>query len=280
MGRNTNPSFISLQGFGDYSSKVVRFSLLDFSLDTVEVLDLSLLSNELKGFAGGFSYGAYAVFVPYQNGMTEVNFRGRNQFSILTRVDMNNFAVGGIKTLDIAKVFRKNTPDYPDSLLRGFAGGFASGSFMYLVPHFNGMWHGKMVRIDTRDFDVLSDLQMSGQSTDIVTGFKGVQEVDLEKFHGSLVGFSGGFIRQRPPPVEAFYRQNLVQFNYATNLDVGTYLAQLEEASGKKVDNDVMPDGGSAREGEEVEAGAREGEEEGVLEGGVNKDEEGGSRRK
>jgi hypothetical protein len=79
--------------------------------------------------------------------------------------------------------------------------------------------------------------------------------------------------------VEAFYRQNLVQFNYATNLDVGTYLAQLEEASGKKVDNDVMPDGGSARE-EEVEAGAREGEEEGVLEGGVNKDEEGGSRRK
>ena len=111
------------KGHGDYNSKVVRFSLLDFSLDSVEILDLGPKSDELKGFGGGFSYGSYAVFVPYQNGMTDVNFRARNQFSILTRVDMNNFDISGIKTLDVSRVFRKNTPDFPDENLRGFTGG-------------------------------------------------------------------------------------------------------------------------------------------------------------
>jgi len=254
------------KGFGDYASKVVRFSLLDFSVDSVEVLDLAQKDDQLMGFAGGFSYGTHVVFVPYQNGRQDVNFRQRNQFSILTRVDMNNFDVSGIKTMDVAKIYRKNTPDYPDNNLRGFVSGFPSGSFIYLVPHFNGMWHGKMVRVDMRDFDILSDLQISGESTDLVTGYKGVQELDMGKYYSGLVGFSGGFVRQRPPPVDSFYRVNEKIFNYATGLDKDAL------TKGVAVQN-IMPEGGSAREGEgELDAEGRVGGEGGDSGG------EGGTR--
>ena len=46
--------------------KVARFSLQGFS--TVAVLDLTTKDAALKGFAGGFTDGAYGYVVPYSNG--------------------------------------------------------------------------------------------------------------------------------------------------------------------------------------------------------------------
>lgn len=207
------------KGFGDYSSKLVRFDLLNFNFDGIEVLDLAGKSDELKGYVTGFAYETYAVLVPYQNGRSDVNYRARNQFAKLTRVDFNDFTANGILTLDVSMVSRKNTPDQPDKDLRGFVGGFCAGSFMYLVPNFNGVWYGKIVRVDMRDFDVIAAAQAAGEATDFTTGFKGVQAVDLQRFNTKLAGFSGGFLRLRPPPIEKFYEANLDIFTYATGLD-------------------------------------------------------------
>mmetsp|Transcript_7459 Transcript_7459/g.15500 ORF Transcript_7459/g.15500 Transcript_7459/m.15500 type:complete len:814 (-) Transcript_7459:52-2493(-) len=207
------------KGFNDYASKVVRFDLIEFTADRVEVLDLASKNDQLKGFVTGFAYDHHAYFVPYQNGRSDVNYRQRNQHSLLTRVDLNDFTPNGIKTLDVSTVTRKNTPSFPDNNLRGFVNGFCAGSFMYLVPHFNGLWYGKVVRIDARDFDALVDAQAAGNSTDLRTPYKGVQEVDLQRFSAGLAGFSGGFIRLRPIPDEKFFEVNRAVFNYATGLD-------------------------------------------------------------
>lgn len=142
-----------------------------------------------------------------------------SQHAALTRVDLNDFTLNGIKYLDVSTVTRKNTPSYPDNDLRGFVNGFCAGSFMYLIPHFNGLWYGKVVRVDARDFDSLADAQAAGVSTDIQSPYKGVQEVDLQKFSDRLAGFSGGFVRLRPAPDESFFVVNRAAFNYATGLD-------------------------------------------------------------
>ncbi|GMH80028.1 hypothetical protein TL16_g08370 [Triparma laevis f. inornata] len=240
------------KGFGDYASKLVRFDLLDFGLGGIEVLDLAEKSDQLKGFVTGFAYETYAVLVPYQNGRSDVNYRARNQFAKLTRVNFNDFTVNGILTLDVSSVSRKNTPDQPDNDLRGFVGGFCAGSFMYLVPNFNGLWYGKMVRVDMRDYDVIATAQEAGESTDFTTGFKGVQEVDLQRFNSGLAGFSGGFLRLRPPPIEKFYQANYDIFTYATGLDrlepKGLVFSGLGEVVGEvgEVEEEapeIMPDG-------------------------------------
>lgn len=257
------------KGFGDYSSKVVRFSLVNFVPEEVEVLDLRKKNDQLMGFTGGFSYATYAVFVPYQNGRSDVNFRSRSQFGTITRVNMNDFTVNGIKTLDVTSVYRKNTPDFPDRDLRGFVSGFCAGSFMFLVPLFNGVWHGKMARIDMRDFDMLADAQEAGQSTDFVTGFKGVQELDLQNFHEGLAGFSGGFIRKRPSPSEDFYDRYRLRFIYASGMNKDqSLLVHVLKSVESDSQGAVMPEGGSQRSGEEesIEEGSLPETSEGKLE--------------
>lgn len=109
--------------FGTFHGRVVRFDLTDFSLDSVEVLVATDKDPSLRGFVGGFAYGTYAVFVPYQNGRQDENPRMRKQFGKVMRVDINDFSLNGIKVLDVSTVFRKNSPDYPDANLRGFNDG-------------------------------------------------------------------------------------------------------------------------------------------------------------
>ena len=41
-----------------------------------------------------------------------------------------------------------------DAALKGFSGGFASGGYGYLVPHFNGRSFGKLVRVNLDYFGV------------------------------------------------------------------------------------------------------------------------------
>jgi len=221
-------------GMRKFFGKVVRFDLFDFSLEKVEVLDLTGVNSELRGFLGGFSFDHYAFFVPYQNGRSDVNDRGRSQFSKVVRVDLNDFSPNSVIYVDVSTAYRKNLPDTPDASLRGFNQGFVAGRFLYLIPHFNGIWFGKICRVDLYDFELYADLQLRGESTKLETGYKGVQELDLSRFSDDLKGFSGATLRLRPPPgkrwvaeseEKAFGYQefniNFLMGNSAKSVDVG-----------------------------------------------------------
>lgn len=132
-------------GWQGFFSKVVKVDLDDFS--TVEILDLSHKDQSLRGFMGGFAYGKYAMLVPYSNGRVETNWQvgagrdsrsiyplcqdvqssnssriscphrptfrhrrllqGRAEFGTVVRVDVNDFRLETIKTLDLTTVKRQ-----------------------------------------------------------------------------------------------------------------------------------------------------------------------------
>ena len=244
-------------GFTQFYGKVTRFPLDDFSLDKVQVLDLTLHDQDLMGFVGGFAYDHYAVLVPYQNGRKDVNPRMRNQFGKVTRIDINDFTSTGIKTLDVTTCFRKNTPDFPDANLRGFNDGFVSGDFMFLLPHFNGVWFGKIVRLDLRDFDVLADRQKLGQTTDFKTGFRGVQNLDLERFDDALVGFSGYFLRTRPCPPKQFFENTRNMFMLTTGMVPKGTVFEDETKMGLEGKDGEEAEGLEGKEVGEAEEGVR-----------------------
>jgi hypothetical protein len=123
----------------------------------VQSLDLMAVDSDLRGFAGGFSDGRYGYFVP--------NFQGN--FGKVARVDLQNFAAGGVTELDLTTV---------DGDLKGFAGGFSDGRYGYFVPNHNGSYFGKVARVDLQNF---------------VSG--GVTVLDLTTVDSDLKGFHGGF---------------------------------------------------------------------------------------
>ena len=53
-------------------------------------------------------------------------------------------------------------PSIPDPGLRGYLNGFVMGDYLYLVPHFNQNFYGKLTRVDMRDFTWLVELQQVG----------------------------------------------------------------------------------------------------------------------
>jgi hypothetical protein len=110
---------------GVRSGKVARVDLQNFTTVGVTVLDLTAVDSDLKGFIGGFSDGRYAYFVPYSNG----SYIGK-----AARVDLQNFAAGGVAEVDLAAL---------DGNLKGFAGGFSDGRYGYFVPYA----YGKVARI-------------------------------------------------------------------------------------------------------------------------------------
>ena len=92
-------------------------------------LNLASTDADLKGFVGGFTDGRYGYFVPYSNGA---------YFGKVARVDLNNFAAGGITVLNLAST---------DADLKGFNGGFTDGRYGYFVPYYNGAVFGKVARV-------------------------------------------------------------------------------------------------------------------------------------
>jgi hypothetical protein len=122
-------------------------------------LDLSLVSSDLEGFYGGFTDGRYGYFVPNYGGSV---LRGK-----VARIDLQNFATGGVATLDLATI---------DSGLKGFAGGFTDGRYGYFVPWENGSRSGKVGRVDLQNFAP-----------------SGVITLDLAAVDSGLKGFDGGF---------------------------------------------------------------------------------------
>ena len=95
-------------------------------------LNLASTDADLKGFVGGFTDGRYGYFVPYSNGA---------YFGKVARVDLNNFAAGGITVLNLAST----DADLAD--LKGFNGGFTDGRYGYFVPYYNGAVFGKVARV-------------------------------------------------------------------------------------------------------------------------------------
>ena len=50
------------------SRRQVRFPLHDFTAGAVEVLELTLVDPDLKGFYGGYATGGHGYLIPYHNG--------------------------------------------------------------------------------------------------------------------------------------------------------------------------------------------------------------------
>lgn len=88
----------------------------------INVLDLSRVSTELKGFSSIFSAGKYIFLVPFRNKYEPKN--GQRGHGNVVRIDMNNFSIEGIEFLDLASTTRSQIPSFADINLRGFSTGF------------------------------------------------------------------------------------------------------------------------------------------------------------
>jgi len=154
------------------------------------------------------TWGNYGVLVPYRNDL-DTNYNARKQHGMLVRFNLTVFDAENLEVLDLTSISRKQIPSDYDRELRGYLNGFAWGTYVYLVPHFNSGFQGKFTRIDMRDFEELAANQKAGLATDIVTNpvanrgqyfglyfglqYDGVQYIDLQESDPMLVGFSGGF---------------------------------------------------------------------------------------
>mmetsp|Transcript_7863 Transcript_7863/g.11718 ORF Transcript_7863/g.11718 Transcript_7863/m.11718 type:complete len:668 (+) Transcript_7863:194-2197(+) len=181
-------------GAHTYSYKLVRINLgvvdiihaMDEALsqqgghirDIIDVLDLTQKDPSLAGFSGIFTAGKYLYLVPWRSSHEAYN--GQRGHGLIPRVDMNIFDAAGIDVLEMPTYTRSQIPSFPDSDLRGFSGGFASGSYGVLIPFFNGIFSGKVGRLNILDWN-------------------NVQEVDLtvdRNLPGILKGFRGGFVSE------------------------------------------------------------------------------------
>jgi hypothetical protein len=143
----------------------------------VNTLNLSMVNTQLKGYSGLFTAGQYLFLVPYRNAYEPQN--GQRGHGLAVRLNMNDFSPTGISILDMPSTTRNQIPSFPDTQLRGFSFGFASGLYAFMVPFFNADFHGKIGR-----FQLLSTL-----STD-------VQELCLtfdRKRPNLYKGYRGGF---------------------------------------------------------------------------------------
>jgi len=204
------------EGSHGFFGKVVRIDLEDFQ--TVKVLDLTQYDDRLVGFIGGASWANYGLLIPYRNDNADNN-NGRSQHGLIVRFEMSAFDIDHIEFMNLPTMARKQVPSIPDPGLRGYLNGFVMGDYLYLVPHFNQNFYGKLTRVDMRDFTWLVELQqedvaaglkqdelLASTATDVITfpnmdtggvyegiQYDGVQYIDLQATDQDLAGFSGGF---------------------------------------------------------------------------------------
>jgi hypothetical protein len=133
-----------------------RVDLQNFTSSGVTFLDLTALNGNAKGYSGGFTDGRYAYFCP--------DYFGASWASIVTRIDLKNFAAGGVTFLDLSSV---------NANAVGFQGGFTDGRYGYFVPW---NWSGYFTRIDLQNFTT-----------------SGVTLLSLSSINANAKGFYGGF---------------------------------------------------------------------------------------
>ena len=120
-----------------------------------DVLDLTEIDPDLRGFAGGSVVGRYGLLVPYKNRVGDDGFFGK-----LVKVDLEAFTVEAVLDLTRLEIDSKTTEISGDAL-RGFVGGVSFGKYFCLVPHrnnrrdinYNKRDLALVVRVDVDDFD-------------------------------------------------------------------------------------------------------------------------------
>jgi hypothetical protein len=128
----------------------------------ITALDLSAKDPRLVGFSSLFNIGQYLVLIPFRNTYEPKN--GQRGHGMLTRIDMNSFNLDGISFVDMPNVTRLQTPSFNDVDLRGFSAGFANGMYGILVPFYNGIFNGKVVRFNA----IFGALDVNLQELDLV----------------------------------------------------------------------------------------------------------------
>jgi hypothetical protein len=104
---------------------------------------------------------------------------------------MNGFSLNDVQYLNLPITERSQIPSFADTDLRGFYGGFPSGKYVLLVPFFNGVFSGKMVRFIANQEELHSGL-LTQTSVDT-----NVQVLDLviDKWRpGEYIAYRGGFV--------------------------------------------------------------------------------------
>ncbi|KAJ8608268.1 hypothetical protein CTAYLR_007265 [Chrysophaeum taylorii] len=219
-----------------FHGKLVRLRLANFSNASacVDVLDLTLVDSDLRGFAGGVVIGRYGLLAPYKN-RNEDGFFGK-----LVRVDLEAFAVDGV--LDLTRyAARSTTSEIGGSAMRGFVGAVAWGKYAVLVPHRHGdrasdknmrSHSGVAVRVDMTDF-TLSGVRALDVASTIRQQVPSVQDNELRGF---LFGFCmGDYVYLVPHFARDFYGK-LVRIDMR---DFDT-LAELQETSSSTDDLDQI----------------------------------------
>ena len=150
---------VPYNNYGTDFGKLTRFSLHDFTISGVQVLNLISADSDLKGFIDGFSDENYGYLVPFGTSM---------RLGKVPRFPLNNFKTSAVEVLNLESV---------DSDLKGFAGGFSDGTHGYLIPYNNGSYQfGKVPRFPLNNFKTSA-----------------VEVLNLESVDSSLKGFYGGF---------------------------------------------------------------------------------------
>ena len=136
-------------------------SVLDLSLIKFYDNDNTMISNmALGGYSSIFTIGTSLILVPYRNEFDRIN--GQRGFGLVTQIDMNLFRsnldpTSSILSTTLSAVSIHNLPDtlrtqqipnFKDIGLTGFSGGFASGKYVFFIPFYNGVFSGKIARIE------------------------------------------------------------------------------------------------------------------------------------
>ncbi|KAH8076558.1 hypothetical protein JL721_569 [Aureococcus anophagefferens] len=176
--------------------KLVRLALANFTsgdlTTAVDVLDLTEIDPDLRGFAGGAVIGRYGLLVPYKNRPGDRGFFGK-----LVRVDLETFEVEQV--LDLTRIeINSETTEIAGDALRGFIGGINFGKYLVLVPHRNGLrdtnynkrdHSSHVVRVDMDDFTLETGVKVIDLSR--VARLQIPSEPDNE-LRGFVFGFAMG----------------------------------------------------------------------------------------
>jgi hypothetical protein len=98
--------------------------------------DVTTVSTGARGFAGAAFDGRYVYLVPLRRGQDEYH-------GLVTRLDTTGELTdpGAWSTFDVAAV----SPNP-----RGFVGATFDGRYVYLVPYYDGTYHGVVAQLDTK----------------------------------------------------------------------------------------------------------------------------------
>ena len=110
----------------------MRLHLADFESTgdaPFDVLDLTEIDPDLRGFAGGSVVGRYGLLVPYKNRVGDDGFFGK-----LVKVDLEAFTVEAVLDLTRLEINSKTTEISGDACS---VGGVSFGKYFCLVPHHN-----------------------------------------------------------------------------------------------------------------------------------------------